>query len=473
VSAPLWAILTRNRVELFRKRHGPVHTVAFRSALVVNEAVRAAGGSTTHRAGLRALLARPKRAASSTRLPGYICFSAQDFWYHNRAHSDIQLMRNVAADRTVLFVNSIGMRMPVPGRSTQPLRRVLRKARSVAKLVRRPIADRPNFFVMTPLIVPFYGNRLARAVNARMVRAQVRAVARLIGIRRAVVVVTIPTAWDVVRGMARTSLLVNRSDRFSSFPEADRTLMEGFERQLLAHADHVLYASGAFQAEEAALTEGRAFFLDHGVDLDHFQARPAETEPADLASIPHPRIGFFGSLDDYLVDFDLLELVAREIPEAQLVLIGDATCSMRRFDSLPNVHWLGFRPYDEIPAYGSGFDVALMPWLQNEWIQSCNPIKLKEYLALGLPTVSVDFPEVRRYAGPVSIAGDRDAFVAQVRAALFGPDPVSAADRRAAVAGASWQGRAKALVALAEGGAVVVSEPDLFPAESVLTSKAS
>jgi GT2 family glycosyltransferase len=472
VSPPLWAILTRNRVELFRKRHGPVRTAAFRGALIVNEALRAARGSTTHRAGLRTLLSRRGPDASQPRAPGYICFSAQDFWYHNRAHSDIQLMRNVAVDRTVLFVNSIGMRMPVPGRSTQPLRRIVRKAQSVAKLVRRPLTDRPNFFVMTPLIVPFYGSPLARSLNARIVRAQVRTVARLIGIRRAALVVTIPTAWDVVRGMAHTSLLVNRSDRFSSFPEADRTLMEGFEHELLRHADHVLYASGALQSEEAGLTDDRAFFLDHGVDLDHFQARPPEAEPADLASIPHPRIGFFGSLDDYLVDFDLLERVAREVPEAQLVLIGDATCSMRRFEALPNVHWLGFRPYDEIPGYGSGFDVALMPWLQNEWIRSCNPIKLKEYLALGLPVVTVDFPEVQRYAEAVSISADPDDFVARVRAALFDSGPVSPADRRAAVAGASWQGRAKTLVALAEGERIVLPAP-AGPSETLLTSKAS
>lgn len=459
VSPPLWGILTRNRVRLFAKRHGRLHSAAFRAAVALNEGLRAAAGSRTHRAGLAALKSCSAPATGSTRQPpGYICFSGVDYWYHNRAHSDIQLMRNVAADRTVLFVNSIGMRMPVPGRSTQPLRRIARKARSVAKLVRRPISDRPTFYVMTPLIVPLYGSARGRALNARLVRAQVRAVARVIGIRQAAVVVTIPTAWDVVSTMPRQSLLVNRSDRYSSFPEADRLLMEEFEHQLLRHADHVLYASHALQSEEATRTDGRAFFLDHGVDLEHFRPRPVDSEPDDLASIPHPRIGFFGSLDDYLVDFDLLERVARDVPEAHLVLIGDATCSMRRFEALPNVHWLGFRPYDEIPRYGSGFDVALMPWLQNEWIQSCNPIKLKEYLALGLPTVSIDFPEVRRYGGMISIAADADAFVAEIRGALFGHDPLSASDRRAAVAGASWQERARDLVALAERTPVFASD---------------
>src|SRR5690606_7603521 len=114
-------------------------------------------------------------------------------------------------------------------------------------------------------------------------------------------------------------------------------------------------------------------------------------------------------------DFDLLEKVAVGIPEAQLVLIGRTTCSMQRLTRHPNVHWLDFRPLEAIPQYGSGFDVALMPWLRSEWIEYCNPIKMKEYLALGLPVVSTDFPEVRRYDRLIRVAKDHDAFLAAIR----------------------------------------------------------
>lgn len=381
---------------------------------------------------------------------GYICFSAQDFWYHNRAHSDVQLMRRVAAQRPVLFVNSIGMRMPLPGRSTQPLRRIARKVRSVAKLVRRPFADLPGFRVMTPLVLPLYGNRRVRALNAALVRLQVTLVARALRIANPVLVVTIPTAWDAVRRMRRHSLVVNRSDEYSAFPEADHELVAGLERELLRHADHVLYVSRALMAKEAPLSGERAHFLDHGVDLAHFQRRTG-AEPGDLAAIPRPRIGFFGGLDDYIIDFRLLERVARTLPDAQLVLIGDATCSLGDLATLPNVHWLGFRDYADIPAYGSGFDVALMPWLAgSSWIHASNPIKLKEYLALGLPVVSVDFAEVRHYAEVIAVARDADDFVAQVRAALA-TDGAAAPQRRAAVAGASWERKAADLIDLAEG----------------------
>ncbi len=108
------------------------------------------------------------------------------------------------------------------------------------------------------------------------------------------------------------------------------------------------------------------------------------------------------------------------MPEATLLLIGDATGPIDELLALPNVVWLGFRPYEEIPAYGAIFDVALMPWLRNEWIAYANPIKLKEYLALGLPVVSTDFPEVRFYDDVVAIADDEADFVRLVREALDG-----------------------------------------------------
>jgi hypothetical protein len=262
--------------------------------------------------------------------------------------------------------------------------------------------------------------------------------------------VTIPTAWDVVRPMRRSALVYNRSDRHSDFPEGDRGTLEVLERHLLAESDSVLYASRALMTEEREYTGERAAFLDHGVDVDHFRPRPEPEQPADLRQIPGPRIGFFGALDDFVVDFDLLEVVASEIPEASLVLIGDSTHPMERLTRLPNVHWLGRRPYEEIPAYGSGFDVAIMPWVDTPWIHRANPIKLKEYLALGLSIVSTEFAELDGYRDRVRAATDAAGFVAAIRESLeLGPllDPEKL---RESVLGYSWRSRAEVLVRSAE-----------------------
>jgi GT2 family glycosyltransferase/glycosyltransferase involved in cell wall biosynthesis len=454
-SPVLWSMSATNRVRLRRERAGRVAAVAMWLVVVLNELIRAVARGrdrgAKHRRALRDLARMrrwPARPAAPVTGPGWVCFSAQDWWYHNKAHSDFQLMRSVAEHRRVLVVNSIGMRMPSPGRSTHVLRRITRKLRSVAKLVRRPLPELPNFHVMSPLPLPFYGSPLLRRVNAALVRAQVRAVCAVLRLRVPVVVVTIPTAWDVVRPMRRHSLVFNRSDRHSDFPEADRATIEAMEHELLAHADRVVYVSQVLLDEERPRTGDRAHFLDHGVDVDHFTRRAQL--PADLTAVPGPRIGFFGALDDFVVDFDLLERIAVDLPEVSLVLVGDAGSPMDRFAGHANVHWLGFRPYETIPAYGSGFDVAIMPWQNNSWIHHSNPIKLKEYLALGLPVVSTDFAELAKYADRVRRASGHEEFIAALRATLELGALRPADELRRSVLGYSWRSRAAELMGQAE-----------------------
>lgn len=464
-SAELWRLLTVNRVRAFARRNGGGRGAAFWLAVVLNEALRAARRGTagaTHRAALVALLTpwrRPEtpgagRGAGHGRgdgAPGYVFFSAHDWWYHSHAHSDFQLAHRVAAERRVLFVNSMGLRMPRPGRTEMAGRKVVRKLASVARLVRRPDRD-VALFVMTPLFVPAYSSAVVRAINSWLVAAQVSVVAKVLRIVNPVAVVTLPTAWEVVRRDRPrwSSTIAYRVDRFASFGEADQELVARLEHDLVAGADRVAYAGRELMVAEQAIAGDRGFFLDHGVDIVHFRPRPTAPEPADLAAIPKPRVGYFGTLRPYTVDIPLLERVARELPDAQLVIVGPVVCDVEELAARPNVHLLGPKSYEDVPRYGAGFDVALMPWLQNSWIRFSNPIKLKEYLALGLAIVSTDFPEARRYGGVMHLAADADSFVALVRRTLADGGPSTPEDRRAAVGGESWDRRAAELMASVE-----------------------
>ncbi|MCU1679116.1 MAG: gtuS20 [Frankiales bacterium] len=469
-SAPLRRILLRNKLRLYARTHSPLATAAFRGALLINEGVRAAKGSRLHRAGLRELLTVSSTgtttAADLGRLsrgtapaPGagsdaFVFFSAQDYWYHNRAHSDFQLARHIAAEHPLLLVNSIGMRMPLPGRSTQPWMRILRKLKSVLRMVRRPEPSLPRLAVMTPFVLPFYGSPFLRAVNARIVRWQVTAVLRSMGVKRPHAIVTIPTAWDVVKKMRTASVLANRSDRYSVFGETDMDSIRQMELQLLAACDAAFFVSHRLLEEERALVGGDAVFLGHGVDYDHFASARGSVPPDDIASIPTPRIGFFGGLDDYVIDFPLLKEIALQIPEASLVLIGDSTYPMDELVAIPNVHWLGARPYADIPRYGAAFDVGIMPWSDSDWIQYCNPIKLKEYLALGLPIVSTDYPEVHLMSDVIDVGKDHAEFIAAVRRALAGDGLGTVAERQAKVHDDSWESRAHLVVDAARAAQV-------------------
>lgn len=380
-------------------------------------------------------------------LPGYVCFAGQDWWYHNQAHSDFQLMRHVAEQRTVLVVNSVGLRMPVPGRSSDALAKIKRKLASVMRGVRAPLPELPHFHVFTPLVLPLYGSASARNLNARLIRLQVSTVMSRLGLHRPVAVVTLPTAWDAVSLMDFSTVVYNRSDKHSAFAEGDSTLLAALEADLLCNAADVLYVSHELMLEERSVVGDRGHLLDHGIDVDHFRRR--DDVPADLAAIPSPRVGFIGGLDDFTVDFDLLERLAVELPDVSLVLIGPGSGGLERFDGLPNVHSLGSRPYADVPRYASGLDVAIMPWLDNEWIRHCNPLKLKEYLAMGLPVVTTDFPELRRYDGMVHVAADAADFVAQVRAELDGT--AQPLQPWSDTGSESWRAKARELMDIAEG----------------------
>src|SRR5205823_13347203 len=135
----------------------------------------------------------------------------------------------------------------------------------------------------------------------------------------------------------------------------------------------------------------------HGVDFEHFRrAQDADlAAPDDAAGLPRPIIGYFGSLEKW-IDFELIDYLAEHRPQWTFLLVGRVAVPAGRLSQRPNVRWLGRRPYESLPAYGKLFNAAIIPFRINQQTLHCNPLKLREYLAMGKPIVSVDFPEVRK-----------------------------------------------------------------------------
>ena len=364
-----------------------------------------------------------------------MCFSGQDWWCHNRAHSDFQLMLRVARDRPVLLVNSIGMRVPTPGTDHQPgpPHRCARR-RAWPGSCGGPWPTCRTSTSSPRCRCPCRREPPGAAVNATLRAGAGRLACRRLGIRRPAVMVTLPTAWDVVRRMdhGRWSTTAPTSTRRSPRPTARPC--RALELDLLRQADMVEYVSRQLMEEERAPDRGsgplprprrrpRSLPASRG----RCRARRPAGHPAPAHRLLRRRSTATRSTST------LLERVARELPRAQLVLVGDADRPTRdRSPSSPTCTGSAGAPTRRSRRYGSGFDVAIMPWLDNEWIRYANPIKLKEYLALGLPVVTTTLAEAEPYRELLTIAGDGDAFVAGIRAVLAGHGPSSSEARRAA-----------------------------------------
>lgn len=375
---------------------------------------------------------------------GVVCFGGEDWWYHNRAHFDMQMMRELSRVVPVLYVNSLGMRMPTPGEGAMFLRRMGRK---LASLARGLVRVRDGFAVASPFVVP---GRRGMALTRALLPRQVRASARRVGIRAPLVWVACPPGIEAASGLGGVGLVYQRTDRFETYEGVDRGLIAGFDRRLKAESDLVVYCSRHLYEAESGLAS-EALYVDHGVDFDRFVAAGddpaayAASAPARLANAPRPRVGFVGDVDAAVFDAALQLELARRLPEVTFVLVGGCTLPEGWAAATPNVLHLGRVPYEEVPRHMAACDVLHMPWHRSEWIEACNPIKLKEYLATGRPVVSTPFPELANYAGLVEVCGDVDSYEAALRRALAAPgDP---APRRARVADASWGSRAERVLA--------------------------
>jgi glycosyltransferase involved in cell wall biosynthesis len=151
-----------------------------------------------------------------------------------------------------------------------------------------------------------------------------------------------------------------------------------------------------------------------------------------------------GGIDEHTFDAKLFLGVAEAAPDLTFVLVGD--CSLpAEWCTLPNVVQLGRKDYGDVADYMAACDVLIMPWRQNDWIRACNPVKLKEYLAVGRPIVSTPFEELRRYDGLVQVATRAESFGATIRRAL--EEPGDTAQRRGRIAAETWSAKGRAVAA--------------------------
>lgn len=329
--------------------------------------------------------------------------------------SKTHLMRILARDNRILWINAIANRVPTT--SKKDISRIFRKLSAFTEPVKEV---EPNIFVLNPLAIPAYGSNAVRQFNQRFLRSQVRKAMRKLRFESPVNIVFNPAAGLLAGKLGEADLIYYCVDEYTAFTGASKGLKE-IEEDLFRRSDLVIVSADNLLQSKRHLNEN-TFLIRHGTDWDHFRtALDAATPiPNEIAELPKPIIGFHGLLADW-VDYELIKKVAGHFARGSVVLVGkiavDAEQKVKILNDVKNVHFLGRKSYSELPGYCKGFDVAINPFVINELTLAANPLKVREYLAAGLITVATDIPEVRVLEN-CFVARDHNEFIVHLETAL-------------------------------------------------------
>lgn len=332
--------------------------------------------------------------------------------------SKTHLMRVLSKDNRILWINAIANRMPTA--SSKDVKRIFSKLKRFTEPVKEV---EPNIFVLNPLAIPTYGSSLVRGFNQKFLLSQVKKAMRKLGFEKPINMVFNPAAGLLAGNLDESEIIYYCVDDYTEFTGVASGLKE-IEEELFRKSNLVVVSAEKLFDDKKKFN-ANTHIIRHGTDWRHFRkSLDDKTEiPSELKDLPKPIIGFHGLLADW-VDFELIKKVAEHFKNGSVVLIGkiavDAEQKVKILNNIKNVHFLGRKPYETLPNYCKGFDVALNPFVINDLTLAANPLKVREYLAAGLPTVSTDIPEVRILENCL-VGENHEHFIEQIEHALNNP----------------------------------------------------
>jgi glycosyltransferase involved in cell wall biosynthesis len=357
-------------------------------------------------------------------------------------------MRRLAqAGNRVMFINSISMGLPSFA-SPDLMEKIKRKLRSYAKAVRR---TEEGIIVVSPPVLPFYSSRAGRSLNRLLLLSQIKMLMVAFDFRNPVLWIAIPTAREVVGHLGERALIYQVSDKYDANRMDHATsgdVIASMHSDLLMRADLVYYSGRKLIEEDTAAhpeIAAKSKLLEQAVDFDHFASATSKqwAEPDDIARVPHPRLGYFGAIESWLLDQKLIGYVSQKRPHWQWVFLGLKAARLE-IEDLANVHYLGSKPYQDMPLYASQFDVCVLPWVtDNEFVSYGSAIKVREYLATGKPVVITPLYEYEQLDGILRISRGYDDFIMKIEDALARDTDTQRKARQRAVEHSTWDARAE------------------------------
>ena len=382
------------------------------------------------------------------------------------------LIKVLRESRDVIWINSIGLR--APRISVRDIARIFAKLAAfgfsffskresphraerqepiTSSNEQPPVNDRFMFKVISPLIVPCPRSSLMVKINRWLLKLQVKNSLKSMAQNAPIVWTSLPTAVDYLSLFNGHADVYYCGDDFGALAGVDHDYVAPKEKKLLGRANMVFVASEALNNKfvQPSVTPkigsiqepigARTVTIPHGVDTQLFN--PTKRPKPDDLPVGRPIVGFYGSISSWL-DQKLIVEAAQILKGWNFVLVGNIECDVSALKALDNIYFLPAKAHQELPNYLAHWQVALLPFKDNEQIRKCNPLKLREYLASGVPIVTTEFNAMKEYQDLVEVVNSSQSIAdAIVSACKFGNDSEAKEQRMNSVSTASWQERAK------------------------------
>ena len=319
------------------------------------------------------------------------------------------LMKN---NNRVFWIGSLGLRKPKITlsdfkRATQKVMKVLHKtekAKTESEI--KPI-------LIFPFVLPFHDYKIIRWLNQISITRAVKKVLNQHNAAKPLFITSAPITDNLIGRLGESCSIFYCVDDYSHMDRAFKSIPE-LEKKLVAKVDGV-FAVSDFLLKSRKSPKGNTFFAPQGVDTNHFKKSDRLAEQVN--GIKKPVIGFFGLISEW-IDLDLIYECVKLYPEYSFVLIGKSDRDLSRFFECKNFTYLGAVDYKELPKYASVFDVGLIPFELNNITIPANPLKLLEYFSMGIPVVSSNLPEAKKFSDLAFIAKDKTEFINMLEEAV-------------------------------------------------------
>ena len=366
---------------------------------------------------------------------GIICLSTIDWDFLWQRQQEL-MTRFARAGVPVLYVEPLGVRSARVSDAGKIARRV---RRWLSQGLRSAVPLEPRLYRLSPYALPFQGHRSIDRLNAWLVARSIRQASRRLGLIAPVLWTYYAThiVLDLAGALHPRLLVYDCIDDVRRNARGVAADYVATEQALLARAGLALATSSLLQQDKRAANPNMRL-APPGCNAEHFAAPAAEA--AEIVALPHPRLCFFGGIDERL-DLELLAGLARRCPDWTIVLLGVVRTGVAPLAGLPNIVLIGQRPYRDLPGYVQHMDVLLLPYLVNEYTKRIYPAKVFECLATGKPVLATALPDLVNLSGPVRILHADENPERTIEEMLADDSPEAARHRQDVARANSWDAR--------------------------------